>query len=226
MAKRLHYTQDEWLTLARAPTIVALAVMGTGGTSPFQMVRELIGLGDALRETDQSASADTLVRELNIETQAQLNEIAQQQSATIDLTGQRAQALEICGRVAAIVDAKEPAAAADEYKHWVLWLGRRVASAAGEGAASTDQPISADEAELLVELAGALGLQQRQVGASAAEQPPAGSVTPLPDSTGVSAADQPAVGSADLPPDSAGVNAADQPAVGSADLPPDSPKEI
>ena len=45
MAKRLHYTQDEWLTLARAPTDVALAVMGTGGTSPFQMVRELIGLG-------------------------------------------------------------------------------------------------------------------------------------------------------------------------------------
>ena len=77
MAKRLHYTQDEWLTLARAPTIVALAVMGTGGTSPFQMVRELIGLGDALRETDQSASADTLVRELNIETQAQLNEMVQ-----------------------------------------------------------------------------------------------------------------------------------------------------
>ena len=180
MAKRLHYTQDEWLTLARAPTYVALAVMGTGGTSPFQMVRELIGLGDALRETDQAASADTLVRELNIETQAQLNEIAQQQSATIDLTGQRAQALEICGRVAAIVDAKEPAAAADEYKHWVLWLGRRVASAAGEDA-EPDQLISADEAELLVELAGALGLQQRQVGASVVDQPAVGSVDPPPD---------------------------------------------
>jgi hypothetical protein len=178
MAKRLHYTQDEWLTLARAPTYVALAVMGTGGTSPFQMVRELIGLSAALRETDQAASADTLVRELNIETQAQLNELAQQQSATFDLTGQRAQALEICGRVAAIVDAKEPAAAADEYKHWVLWLGRRVASAAGDDA---DRLISTDEAELLVELASALGLQQRQVGVSAADQPAVGSVDPPPD---------------------------------------------
>ena len=44
-----------------------------------------------------------------------------------------AQALESCRRVAAIVDAKEPAAEAEEYKHWVLWLGRRVATAAGEG---------------------------------------------------------------------------------------------
>ena len=178
MAKRLHYTQDEWLTLARAPTIVALAVMGTGGTSPFQMVRELIGLGDALRETDQSASADTLVRELNIETQAQLNEMAQQQSATLDLSGLHAEALEICRRVAAVVDAKEPADAADEYKHWVLWLGRRVAAAASEG---DDQPISADEADLLAELAGALGLQQRQVGASAADQPTVGPAEPPPD---------------------------------------------
>jgi hypothetical protein len=179
MAKRLHYTQDEWLTLARAPTHVALAVMGTGGTSPFQMVRELIGLGEALRETGQAASAGPLIHELNVETQAQLNEIAQQQSATIDLTGLRAQALETCRRVAAVVDAKEPAAEADEYKHWVLWLGRRVAAAAGEGEA---QPISADEADLLAELAGALGLRQRQVGASAADQSPVGSVDPSPDS--------------------------------------------
>jgi hypothetical protein len=179
MAKRLHYTQDEWLTLARAPTHVALAVMGTGGTSPFQMVRELIGLGEALRETGQATSAGPLIHELNVETQAQLNEIAQQQSATIDLTGLRAQALESCRQVAAIVDAKEPAAEADEYKHWVLWLGRRVAVAAGEGEA---QPISADEADLLAELAGALGVRQRQVGANAADQPPFGSVDPSPDS--------------------------------------------
>jgi hypothetical protein len=179
MAKRLHYTQDEWLTLARAPTHVALAVMGTGGTSPFQMVRELIGLGEALRETGQATSAGPLIHELNVETQAQLNEIAQQQSATIDLTGLRAQALESCRQVAAIVDAKEPAAEADEYKHWVLWLGRRVAVAAGEGEA---QPISADEADLLAELAGALGVRQRQVGANAADQPSFGSVDPSPDS--------------------------------------------
>ena len=178
MAKRLHYTQDEWLTLARAPTHVALAVMGTGGTSPFQMVRELIGLGEALRETSQSSSAGPLILELNIETQAQLNEISQQQSATIDLSGLRAQALESCRQVAGIVDAKEQAAEADEYKRWVLWLGRRVAAAASEG---DDQPISADEADLLAELAGALGLQQRQVGASAADQPTVGPAEPPPD---------------------------------------------
>jgi hypothetical protein len=178
MAKRLHYTQDEWLTLARAPIHVALAVMGAGGTSPFQMVRELISLGEALSETDHATSAGPLVRELNIETQAQLNEMAQQQSATLDLTGLHAEALEICRRVGAVVDAKEPADAADEYKHWVLWLGRRVAAAASEG---DDQPISADEADLLAELAGALGLQQRQVGASAADQPPVGPAEPPPD---------------------------------------------
>lgn len=180
MAKRLHYTQNEWLTLARAPTQVALALMGVGGTSPFQMVRELIGLGEALRETSEAASAGPLIRELNIETQAQLNEIAQQQTATIDLSGLREQALEICARAAALVDAKEPAAEADEYKHWVLWLGRRVAAAAGEGGA---QPISIDESALLAEFASALGVRQRQVGASAAEQPPVESADSPPGSS-------------------------------------------
>ena len=201
--------QDEWLTLARAPTHVALGVMGTGGTSPFQMVRELIGLGEALRETGQSSSAGPLILELNIETQAQLNEISQQQSATIDLSGLRAQALESCRLVASIVDAKEQAAEADEYKRWVLWLGRRVAVAAGEGEA---QPVSADEAELLAELAGVLGLQQRQVGASAADQPPFGSAPP-PQAPPLGA-----VGSAPPLPDSP------TDTVGSAP-PPDSPTD-
>jgi hypothetical protein len=168
MSRRLHYTQDEWLALAQAPTQAALAVMGTGGINPFQMVHELIGLGQALRETDQATSAGALVRELSVETQAQLNEIARQQNATLDLSGLRDQALELCRRVAAIVDAKEQPAQADEYKHWVLWLGRRVAAAAEEGG---NQPISPDEADLLAELASAIGLRQREVGSTVVDEP-------------------------------------------------------
>jgi len=152
--------------------------MGTGGASPFQMARELIGLGRALRETGEATSAGELIRELNVETQAQLHEIAEQQSNFIDLSGLRAQTLELCHRVAAIVDAKEPPAMAEEYKHWVLWLGRQVAAASSEEGA---QPISSSEAELLDELAGALGIRQREVGATPADQPPVGAAARLPD---------------------------------------------
>src|SRR5262245_4205594 len=127
MTRRMHYTNDEWMALAQAPTQIALGVMGVGATSPFQVVRELLSVGYALRETSQARGAGELIRELNTETQAQLNELSQQHMETIDLSQARAQALAACRRVAAIVDAREPAADATEYKRWLIWLGQRVA---------------------------------------------------------------------------------------------------
>src|SRR5262245_40468027 len=114
MNKRMRYTNDEWRALAQAPTQIALAVLGGGATSPFQIVRELLSVGYALRETSQARGAGALIRELNVETQAQLNELSQQEVETIDLRQAREQALAICRRVAAIVEARETAAEANE----------------------------------------------------------------------------------------------------------------
>jgi len=156
MPKRMHYTQDEWLLLGKAPVLVGMAVMGAGATSPLQMVRELIGIGQALRETSQTSGATALIAELNVETQAQLSELAQQPAGSIDLAQMRAQIPETCRKVTAIVDLKESTAAANEYKRWLLWIGRRVAAAATE---DTSNPISADEADLMKVIATALGLE-------------------------------------------------------------------
>jgi hypothetical protein len=152
----MHYTQDEWLLLGKAPVQVGMAVMGAGETSPFQLVRELIGMGQALRETGQASGATALIRELNVETQAQLSEMAQQQKTSIDFTQIRTQTPEMCQKVAAIVDAKESATAAEEYKRWLLWIGRRVAAAARE---DTSEPVTADEIALLGAIAAALGVE-------------------------------------------------------------------
>jgi len=168
MPKRMHYTQDEWLLLGKAPVQVGMAVMGSGETSPFQLVRELIGIGQALRETSQTSGATALIIELNVETQAQLSELSQQQTGLIDFVQIRAQIADMCRKVAAIVDAKESAIAAQEYKRWLLWIGRRVAAAAPEDANS---PVSADEAELLNVIATALGLEQDRGAASATPAP-------------------------------------------------------
>src|SRR5207342_102532 len=105
-----------------------------------------------------------------IETQAQLNEMSQQQTPALDFAQTRAQALKDCQRVAAIVDAKEPAAEAEEYKRWLLWIGRRVAAAATE---STGEPVSAEEAALLGEIAAALGVQEHHAGAEPVVSPQA-----------------------------------------------------
>jgi hypothetical protein len=159
MPKRMHYTQDEWLLLGKAPVQVGMAVMAVGATNPFQFVRELIGIEQALRETSQTSGATALIIELNVESQAQLNELSQQQVASIDFAQISAQILERCRKVAAIVDSKESAAAAKEYKRWLLWIGRRVAAAARE---EVDLPISADEVTLLNEIACALGVGNSQ----------------------------------------------------------------
>ena len=156
MPKRMHYTQAEWLLLGKAPVQVGMAVMGAGQTSPFQLVRELIGMGQALRETGQASGPTALIRELNVETQAQLSEMSQQQTTSIDFAQIRTQTTEMCQKVAAIVDAKESATAAEEYKRWLLWIGRRVAAAARE---DTDEPVTADEVALLDAIAAALGVE-------------------------------------------------------------------
>ena len=159
MPKRMHYTQDEWLLLGKAPVHVGIAVMSAGETSPFQMVRELIGMGQALRETSQASGATALIRELNVETQAQLSEISQQQTTSTDFAQMRTQTTEMCQKVAAIVDAKESATAAEEYKRWLLWIGRRVAASARE---DTSEPVTADEVALLDAIAAALGVENGQ----------------------------------------------------------------
>lgn len=155
MAKRMQYTQNEWLLLGKAPVQVGMAVMGVGTTSPFQIVRELIGIGQALRETSQASGATALIRELNVETQAQLTEISQQTTDALDFAQTRSQTTELCRKVAGIVDAKESAAAAEQYKRWLLWIGRRVAAAARE---DPGQTVTADEAALLEAIADALGV--------------------------------------------------------------------
>jgi hypothetical protein len=157
MAKRMEYTQNEWLLLGRAPVQVGMAVMGAGATSPFQIVRELIGIDQALRETSQASGATALIRELNVETQAQLTEISQQTTEAIDFAQMRSQTPDLCRKVAGIVDAKESAAAAEQYKRWLLWIGRRVAAAARE---DPSQAISPDEVVLLEAIADALGVAE------------------------------------------------------------------
>jgi hypothetical protein len=180
MPKRMHYTQDEWLLLGKAPVQVGMAVMGAGATSPFQLVRELIGIGQALRETSQTSGATALIIELNVETQAQLSELAQQQTASIDFAQIRAQIPEMCRKVAAIVDVKESATAAQEYKRWLLWIGRRVAAAAPE---DVNNPVNADEVALLNEIATALGVEndRRAAAATSVSDQAVASAAPTPE---------------------------------------------
>jgi hypothetical protein len=191
MHKRMQYTQDEWLLLSKAPVQVGMAVMGVGDTSPIQIVRELIGIGQALRETSQTGGATALIRELNVETQAQLNELSQQQATTIDFAQIRTQVRETCIKVAAIVNAKESATAAQEYKRWLLWIGRRVAGAARE---DQSQPISTDERALLETIAAALGMEKSQTTidqvAAAIEAPTDAFPSPMPKHELVQAAGQ------------------------------------
>jgi len=167
MAKRLNYTQDEWLALAKAPIQVALAVMGVETSHPFQILREQQSLERALQLTGKVSGAGALIHELHIETQAQLNELTQTPLPAIDVAQTAAQMSDIYHKLAVTVDAKELPGEAEEYKRWVLWLGREVAAAASEGEADA---VSANEHALLTEIAQALGLQRRQQVTIAPEQ--------------------------------------------------------
>lgn len=158
MTRRINYTQDEWLTLAKTPVHVALAVMGIGPTSPFQIAQETIGMGRALRQANAEHAATELVGALVEETNAQAAELFQTQAESVDLAQAGEQAIAACARVAAILKAKATAEEADEYRRWVLWLGRNVAASAIEQVGTR---VSAEESALLQRIAETLGHQSQ-----------------------------------------------------------------
>lgn len=164
MTNRLNYLHDEWVALARTPVFVATAIMGAGQTSQVQLAKELVAIQGVIRLTTETEGGAELIRALITETEAQAGELYQREAETVQFARARERALEGCRQVASILGAKAPAEEAEEYRRWVLWIGRSVARAASEGDGRSG-PVSAEEGQLLAEIDGALS------GAAADVQP-------------------------------------------------------
>lgn len=159
MSTRSDYTELEWNTLERAPILVAMAVVATGGTDPLQLFQELAAMHQILEETAAHPPEQQLLRDLMSESTA-ANESPD--TETIEASEARVRAVVCCQQVAAILAARSDPDEAEGFKRWIMLVGQRVAEAAREGTffGMGGRQISDDEVTMLNELAAALGIRR------------------------------------------------------------------
>jgi hypothetical protein len=128
VAGRANLTDEEWSIVARAPKAVALAVMAAEAGGRDEVKAELLALDRALQESTRDTEP-SLVRLVADELQPLDSFVPQQ----LDIVPLLIDALDVSGRVAALLFAKVPAQDGKAYRQWLLTLGERVAEAAKEG---------------------------------------------------------------------------------------------
>jgi hypothetical protein len=155
MATRADFTAEEWTTIYQSPGMAGMVVMLAGKSGPFQAAKEMLAVGKAL--ADQQESPNGIISAIvgaakNKERAAD----APQQPQTLEEA--RALALDHLRQTAAIVDAKAPADAA-EFKSWLVDVGQKVAEAAKEGGflGFGGTQVTEEERAAVSELTAALG---------------------------------------------------------------------
>jgi hypothetical protein len=135
MSTRTDYSTAEWTLLLKGPLMAGLAVVAASPSGPLGVLREMFAVGKLVAETRGQAGASELLRTLVSELSAP---DARGQMDTAELRGRppeqlRAQALETCQTLAALVDRKATPAEATEIKRWLVGIAQRTAQAAKEG---------------------------------------------------------------------------------------------
>ena len=163
MAGKADYTPEEWWLLRETPLRVGAAVMvaapsGTGGT-----MHEIVANATALANASQLFPDSELIKAL---TEPEDTEQAYHPSPAAEGDANRhareervkKDTLDMCRRVADVLDHTAAGETVQEYKKWVMQVGGDVASAAEEGGIMRigAKRVSAPEVKVLVEIAAAL----------------------------------------------------------------------
>jgi hypothetical protein len=156
---RADFAPEEWELLLRAPYSVAYAVVTASPSGLVGVLQELAVVGMVVEETRDRGAATALVNAIVADLARQEDQPEPPPAEAGAARETRAGALETCHRVAELLAARATPEEATEYRHWLLALGRRVATAAREGSllGFGGTPVSAEEAAALDEIARALG---------------------------------------------------------------------
>jgi hypothetical protein len=160
MTTQIDYTTEEWQSVLTAPALAGMVVILTGQSGPLQMVKEMLAVSKVLAEVDKHGTSNELIRAI-VETtkSAKPDQLPLgQKFGTVEEA--RAYALDLVRQVAALVDQKAPAEEAQEFKHWLVSIGQKVAEAAKEGGflGFGGVQVTEEEKAAMRDLATALGV--------------------------------------------------------------------
>lgn len=164
MTIRDDFTADEWEKLENAPIYAGMAII-TGDPALTSVFKESAAMAKALIENPIPSGGEELVGDIIADFRKKVEnkeKFEEPEFESKDPQSVQTQLYEYLGDVAAIVDAKAPAAEAAGYKEWVMSVAQSVAEAGKEGGflGIGAVRVSDQEKAVLSNLRGALGLAE------------------------------------------------------------------
>lgn len=167
MAKKADFTPEEWQQILSLPQVASLYLTLASPSNPVGLAQEMIASTKGIVEALKSSSGNELIDAVaaDIREKAEKRERMEPPlKAGNDLNVMKAQCLQACRDVAALLSQKAPADA-QAYKQWVYQAAQNSANAAKEGGVFGigGERVSEEETAALTEVAAALGVSNTSV---------------------------------------------------------------
>ena len=162
MAKKADFTSEEWQRILSLPQVAALYLALASPSGPLGLAQEMMastkGVLDALKTSSGNELIDAVAADMR-ERAEKRERLEPPLKPGSDPNELKAQCLQICRDVAALLSQKAPSDA-DPYKRWVYQSAQSSANAAREGGffGIGGERVSEAEAAALQEIAVALGI--------------------------------------------------------------------
>jgi len=131
MASKSDFTPEEWKTIVAAAPMVGLAVTCASPNGPWGVMKEMLSMGMAMAEMLEKGSSNTLIAELAADLKARQTK-PEPPEGMKDPEQCKQAALNHVRAVNDVLNRKVKPEEADEFKKWLLTVGRHVAEAANE----------------------------------------------------------------------------------------------
>ena len=162
MARKADFTSEEWQQLLSVPQVASLYLALASPSNPLGLAQEMIASTKGIVEALKSSSGNELIDAVaaDIREKAEKRErLESPLKVSNDPNELKAQCLQICREVAALLSQKAPAEA-QAYKQWVYQAAQNSANAAKEGGVFGigGERVSEAESAALKEIAQALDI--------------------------------------------------------------------
>jgi hypothetical protein len=159
MASKADFTPEEWKTIVAAAPMVGFAVTCASPNGPLGVLKEMLSMGMAMAEMLQKGSSNPLIAELAADLKARQTR-PEPPEGIKDAEQAKELALRHIKAVNELIEKKIAGPEADDFKKWLLNIGRRVAEASNEGGifGFGGKQVSDAEKNVLRQIAFALGL--------------------------------------------------------------------
>jgi len=162
MTSKMDFTTDEWKVLSDAPLVVGGAIVAAAPSNAIGTIKEGMAMVKSMMTAAQHHPNNRLIQEVvpkglsreHIDLWTNVVQTIMQHSETERMT---TAGIEMCQKVAMILQSKADPQEADEFKRWLLEIGESVANAEREDR-NIGSNVSPQEAEMLSMMSSALGV--------------------------------------------------------------------